>query len=233
MEYISVSKTAKKWGVSITSVRRAISKGLVPGAELIDGIRHIPEDAENPLKKVIAPKTGYISTTEAAEKWGIRADSVCDAAKEGRIPGAELVGGRWHIPENMSAPTNKKTERLAGYMSLTKTAEKWGTTTAVVRRAISNDRIPGVELIDGKWHIPEDAKNPIKKAKVPKSGYISTKEAAEKWNFRKESVSNAARGGRIPGAKLIGGEWYIPEDAEKPSGRRKKEYNRLQRTTAL
>lgn len=154
MEYISVSKTAKKWGVSITSVRRAISKGLVPGAELIDGIWHIPEDAENPLKKVIAPKTGYISTTEAAKKWGIRQDSVCDAAKEGRIPGAEFIGGRWHIPESVSAPTNKKTERLPGYMSITQAAEKWGTTPASVRRAISKGLVPGAELIDGKWHIP-------------------------------------------------------------------------------
>ena len=157
MEYTTAKKTAEKWGVSVTAVYRDARAGRIPGAELINGTWRIPEDAENPTNKLIAPKTGYISTQEAAEKWGIRADSVCDAAKEGRIPGAELVGGRWHIPKDAKEPINKRTARLPGYTSVSKTAEKWGISQNTLLCALREGRIPDAEFIDGRWHIPEGA----------------------------------------------------------------------------
>jgi len=157
MEFTTAQKTAKKWGVSVNSVYKAARAGRIAGAEFINGIWYIPEDAENPMKKLIDPKPGYISTQEAAEKWGIRSDSVCDAAKEGRIPGAELVGGRWHIPKDAKEPINKRTARLPGYISVSKAAEKWGVSKSNVNRALKEGRILGAELIDGRWHIPEGA----------------------------------------------------------------------------
>lgn len=157
MEYTTAQKTAKKWGVSVTAVYCAAREGRIPGAEFINGTWRVPEDAENPTKKIMPPKSGYISTVEAAEKWGIGQDSVCDAAKEGRIPGAELIGGRWHIPKDVEAPINRRTARLPGYTSVSKTAEKWGVSKSHVARAVREGRIPGAELIDGRWHIPEGA----------------------------------------------------------------------------
>jgi predicted site-specific integrase-resolvase len=221
MEYIKASAAAKKWGVSKPCVYRAAKEGRIPGAEFIDGYWYIPEDAEDPTKKLIQPKPGYISVREAAEKWGITMESVRAAANEGRIPGAEYIGGRWHIPEALEGPLNKKTERLPGYTSLRKTAEKWGVSWNIIYKAVTEGRSPGAEFIDGKWHIPEDLKNPLKMVMEPKPGYISTREAAKKWDVPQTSVCRAAQKGRIPGAEYIGGRWHIPESVETPLNAKK------------
>ncbi len=161
MEYTSVSKMAKKWGVTNPCVYRAAKEGRIPGAECVNGYWRIPEDAEDPTNKLIKPKPGYISAREAAEKWGITMESVRVAANEGRIPGAEYIGGRWHIPKDVEAPLNRRKVHLPGYTSIPKTAEKWGVSRSIVFFAVKEGRIPGATFSDGKWHIPEDAERPV------------------------------------------------------------------------
>lgn len=51
--------------------------------------------------------------------------------------------------------------------------------------------------------------------------YITTSEAAEKWNITSIRVSSLCKDGRINGAKKKGNKWLIPENAEKPIDRRK------------
>ena len=162
MEYTGAYKVAKRWGVSATSVYLAAREGRIPGAVCINGYWRIPVNAENPINKLIKPNPGYISAREAAEKWGITMESVRDAANEGRIPGAEYIGGRWHIPESVETPLNRKTARKPGHTSIDNTAEKWGVSRSVVFTLARAGRIPGAEFIDGKWHIPEDAVRPTK-----------------------------------------------------------------------
>lgn len=162
MEYIKASAAAKKWGVSKPCVYRAAKEGRIPGAVCINGYWRIPVNAEDPTNKLIKPKPGYISTRKAAEKWGVTIETVRDAAKEGRIPGAEYIGGRWHIPESVETPLNRKTARKPGHTSIDNTAEKWGVSRSVVFSLARAGRIPGAEFIDGKWHIPEDAVRPTK-----------------------------------------------------------------------
>ena len=41
----------------------------------------------------------YLSTFEAAEKWGISHRRVNVLCNEGRITGAQRAGSRWIIPE--------------------------------------------------------------------------------------------------------------------------------------
>lgn len=219
MEYTTVQKTAEKWGVTVAFVYIAAKAGRISGAEQIDGRWYIPEDAENPAKKTMDPKFGYISSVEAAEKWGITCKAVNCAAKEGRIPGAELIGGRWHIPKDVEAPLNRRTARLPGHSSPSKMAQKWGVSQMVVFSALREGRIPGAQQIDGRWHIPEDAENPSKTVKV-KAGYISSAEAAKKWGISQKSVGVAAKGGRIPGAEFINGIWHIPENVVAPLNER-------------
>ena len=48
MEYLSVTQTAEKWGISERSVRNYCAQGRVTGAELIGKIWYIPADAEKP-----------------------------------------------------------------------------------------------------------------------------------------------------------------------------------------
>ena len=48
MRYLSVSETAKKWGISERSVRNYCAHGRVPGAFLIGKTWTIPENAEKP-----------------------------------------------------------------------------------------------------------------------------------------------------------------------------------------
>lgn len=50
--------------------------------------------------------------------------------------------------------------------------------------------------------------------------YISTVEAAEKWNLSRRRVGVLCKEGRIAGAQLIGDTWIIPEDAMKPTDAR-------------
>lgn len=46
--------------------------------------------------------------------------------------------------------------------------------------------------------------------------YISVAEAARKWGISERSVRNYCVLGRVPGARLVGKTWEIPEVAEKP-----------------
>ena len=48
MEYISVAKTAEKWGLSERSVRNYCAYGRIPNAKLIGKTWYIPEDAQKP-----------------------------------------------------------------------------------------------------------------------------------------------------------------------------------------
>ncbi len=53
----------------------------------------------------------YITTTEAAEKWGISRRRVSLYCKDGRIPGAEQKGVMWLIPEDAEKPIDPRKAR--------------------------------------------------------------------------------------------------------------------------
>ena len=48
------------------------------------------------------------------------------------------------------------------------------------------------------------------------NGFMTTKEAAEKWDISIRQVQNHCRNGRINGVQRIGSIYLIPEDAKKP-----------------
>ena len=47
-------------------------------------------------------------------------------------------------------------------------------------------------------------------------GYITVREAAEKWSLHVRSVQLMCSEGRIPGIVKFGRAWAIPSDAEPP-----------------
>lgn len=49
------------------------------------------------------------------------------------------------------------------------------------------------------------------------NGYMSIKEAAEKWDISTRRVQMFCTDGRIDGASKLGREWAIPYDAERPN----------------
>ena len=52
-------------------------------------------------------------------------------------------------------------------------------------------------------------------------GYLSIREAAEKWGISARRVQKLCEDNRIPGAVKFSRVWLIPKDAEKPvDGRR-------------
>ena len=62
----------------------------------------------------------YLSTFEAAEKWGISHRRVNVLCNEGRITGAQRAGSRWIIPENAEKPSeaeniSKSRQRKGGH----------------------------------------------------------------------------------------------------------------------
>ena len=50
----------------------------------------------------------YISTKEAAAKWGISTTRITILANEGRIPGAKRIGRNWMIPASATKPVERK-----------------------------------------------------------------------------------------------------------------------------
>ncbi|HEY8422013.1 MAG: helix-turn-helix domain-containing protein [Zhaonellaceae bacterium] len=52
--------------------------------------------------------------------------------------------------------------------------------------------------------------------------YLTTKQAAEKWNISLRRVQVLCEQGRIKGAVRLGWAWAIPKDAEKPADLRMK-----------
>ena len=53
-------------------------------------------------------------------------------------------------------------------------------------------------------------------------GYITLKQASEKWNISERRIRRLIQEGRIEGAEKIGNAWNIPEEANKPIDRRYK-----------
>ena len=53
-------------------------------------------------------------------------------------------------------------------------------------------------------------------------GFITLKEAAEKWGIGDRRINALCLQGRIPGATKFGNTWAIPIDAEKPMDARVK-----------
>ena len=60
--------------------------------------------------------------------------------------------------------------------------------------------------------------------------YISTKEAAEKWNISQRRVAILCSEERIPGAMMVGNMWIIPANAEKPIDKRTVRYEKTHKS---
>ena len=50
----------------------------------------------------------YISTTEAAGKWGMTGRRASLLCLQGRIPGAEYVGKTWIVPADAEKPADAR-----------------------------------------------------------------------------------------------------------------------------
>ena len=51
-------------------------------------------------------------------------------------------------------------------------------------------------------------------------GYMTIREASEKWKIGLRRINTLCNEGRIEGASKVGNVWVIPEDAEKPKDQR-------------
>ena len=60
--------------------------------------------------------------------------------------------------------------------------------------------------------------------------YLTTSEAAKKWNITRRRVNVLCDEGRIEGAIQKGKIWLIPEDAKKPEDGRTLRYVKSNRT---
>lgn len=50
----------------------------------------------------------FITTTEAAKKWGISARRVAVLCSDNRIEGVQKVGNTWLIPDNAIKPSDPR-----------------------------------------------------------------------------------------------------------------------------
>lgn len=64
-------------------------------------------------------------------------------------------------------------------------------------------------------------------------GYLSIREAAEKWGVSERRVSQYCAEGRIPGVQRFGTSWAIPDTANKPGDPRKNKTHEPPKTMEL
>ena len=50
----------------------------------------------------------YLSTTQAAERWGLSARRVAILCEQGRIVGAQKAGNNWIIPDDAQKPDDAR-----------------------------------------------------------------------------------------------------------------------------
>ena len=50
----------------------------------------------------------YLSVKQTAEKWGISTKRIQFICKQGRIPGAFIIGNSWAIPQDTEKPERPK-----------------------------------------------------------------------------------------------------------------------------
>lgn len=161
--YLSAPEMAAKWKIARANLWQACKEGRVPGAKRIGRDWYIPVDAPKPERRTPDHKPEYVFAEEIAVKWGVSRRTVCDAARMGRISGTENINGRWDVPKDAEKPKRAVKAQKDGCVSASKAADKWGISQSAVCRFCREGRIPGVEFIDGRWHIPEDAKKPSRK----------------------------------------------------------------------
>ena len=51
--------------------------------------------------------------------------------------------------------------------------------------------------------------------------FVSSSEKAKEWGISQRRVAILCKGGRVPGAELVGNRWFMPTDAVKPEDPRK------------
>lgn len=59
------------------------------------------------------------------------------------------------------------------------------------------------------------------------NGFISVRDAAEKWGISERRIQKLCEENRIDGVVRFGRSWAIPDNAEKPSDKRRKEDNHV------
>ena len=50
----------------------------------------------------------YLSVKQTAEKWGISTKRIQFICKQGRIPGAFIIGNSWAIPKDAEKPKDQR-----------------------------------------------------------------------------------------------------------------------------
>lgn len=153
--FASLVFMAAKWGLGYETVAHLCAEGSIPGVERSGRKWKIPKDAANPLE-------GYVLISHLAKEWGITRTCVSEYCKEGIINGVRRIGHCWYAPVNTKKPVDEKADYKPGYISASKTAERWSASCHFVRRVCREGRVEGAELFHGCWYIPENAVNPGK-----------------------------------------------------------------------
>lgn len=50
----------------------------------------------------------FVPSSVKAKEWGITQRRVAILCKEGRVPGAELIGNRWFLPADAAKPIDPR-----------------------------------------------------------------------------------------------------------------------------
>ena len=53
----------------------------------------------------------YLTSADCAKKWNVSQRRVAIYCKEGRVPGAELIGNRWFLPIDAKKPGDPRKMR--------------------------------------------------------------------------------------------------------------------------
>lgn len=100
------------------------------------------------IEPLEAPPAGWIGTAEAAARWEVSPSAIRNCCAEGLLD-AVLIGRRWWIAPEASAPSSARTPVGGPGVPIDRAAATLGTPFTALRRAVAAGEVPSVLLTPG------------------------------------------------------------------------------------
>lgn len=209
--FVPLQECANIVGVSYQTMRKKVASGEVDGALRLGRYWIVPKSSCEILKRIKMPD-GFAPLKEYAKAAGISENYVKQKARAGKIPGCTKANGLYVVPLEVIENARKESS-AEGYITLREMAEREKVSIPVAKSWIYKGLIPNVVNIRNKLYVPESYV--ITRNNIP-SGYITTRQFADREAVACSTVSNWIHCGELPGVIKVRGKFYIPETSVKP-----------------
>ena len=100
---------------------------------------------------------------------------------------------------------------MKGYATVAEAAKELKLDKTHVTRLCREGQIEGAELFANVWFIP----TPVVYWRAKPPGYVYARDAVIELGVTRGRVHQLCQGGRIEGAKMVGGRWVMPSPVKR------------------